>query len=284
MVSIRRLARKSYAYFMSNIWLGLPAWSLYIITGIFGACLGSFAGVCIERLPRGKSIVYPASHCTACTNRIKACENIPILSYLILKGRCSKCGTRISLLCPLVEIIMAVISVFAWIHFKNPLEYFIYLLLFLLPMVIVTFIDLKHMIIPDVISIPGIFIGIAVHTFLKIDGSYAASLLNSLVGILVGGGSLFLIAFFYEKIKKEEGLGGGDIKLIAMFGAFFGWKSVILIMLLSSILGSIIGLITIIILKKDGKYAIPYGPFLVFAAILNLFWGQDIVRWYLRLF
>lgn len=179
---------------------------------------------------------------------------------------------------------MAGLSIFAWWYFRNPIPYLVYVCLFLLPMLIVTFIDLKHMIIPDSISIPGIVVGLIVHTLFKIDGDYLSSFIDSVAGILVGGGLLFLVAFAYEKLKKKEGLGGGDIKLIAMLGAFFGWKSVVLILLLSSLLGSIIGLVLILIFRKDSEYAIPYGPFLVLAGILNLFWGQELIFWYLGLF
>ncbi|MBT3182495.1 MAG: prepilin peptidase [Deltaproteobacteria bacterium] len=262
----------------------LPSWSLFVIAGIFGAILGSFANVCIVRMPKGESVIWPPSHCPQCKKRLRSWHNIPILSFLMLKGRCSFCSSKISAIYPFVEMICIILSVITWWYFRNPLEYFVYFLLFIMPLVIISFIDLRHMIIPDIISIPGIIIGIVVHTLFLIDGTYFISALNSIGGALLGGGILFIVAYTYEKLKKREGLGGGDVKLIAMLGAFLGFKAVLFVLLLSSILGSIIGIIMMIILRKDSKYAIPYGPFIALAGIVYLFFGEEFIRWYLSLF
>lgn len=149
---------------------------------------------------------------------------------------------------------------------------------------VITFIDLFHLIIPDIISIPGIFVGLCVHILLEPKGLYLNAAIDSIIGAAGGGALLFLVAFVYEKIKKQEGLGGGDIKLIAMLGAFFGWRAALLILLASSIIGSIVGLFLIVVLKRDARHPIPYGPFLAVAGLLYLFLGEKFMGWYITLF
>ena len=163
-----------------------PAWSLFVIAGVMGAILGSFANVCIARMPRDESVIWPPSHCPLCGRRLKFWENIPIVSFIALKGRCSGCGGRISAIYPAVEIACVLLSLLTWWHFGDPLRYLIYFTLFIVPMVIVTFIDLKHMIIPDIISIPGIVAGIAAHTILNPLSSYLNSAFDSLAGAQIG--------------------------------------------------------------------------------------------------
>ncbi|MFH0800053.1 MAG: prepilin peptidase [Pseudomonadota bacterium] len=262
----------------------MPPWFFYTFAGMIGAVLGSFANVCIVRMPRGRSIVRPSSHCPHCGHRLRWKENIPILSFILLQGRCRGCGRKISVRYPMVELICAALSMLTWWHFRHPLPYFIYLCLFVIPLVIITFIDLKHLIIPDEISISGIFVGAGAHIFLAGPGHREAAALDSLLGALAGSLALFLVALVYEKLKKQEGLGGGDIKLIAMLGAFFGWKAALFMLLFSSILGSIVGLLLIVILRKDMKYAMPFGPFLVAAGFVQLFVGERAISWYLNLF
>lgn len=262
----------------------LPGWFLYIIAGLLGAILGSFANVCIVRLPRSKSVVWPPSHCPLCDHRLTWWENLPLVSFLILKGRCRRCRGRISVRYPIVELLCIALSVLLWRYFSNPLEYLVYLCLFIVPLVVVSFIDLSHRIVPDVISIPGIFVGIGAHTLLAGKGRYGEAAIDSLAGAVAGALFLFLVAYAYEKLKKQEGLGGGDIKLMAMLGAFFGWRAAIFILLMSSVIGSVIGIIFIIILRKDMKFAVPFGPFLALAGIINLFVGDRLVYWYMDLF
>ncbi len=262
----------------------MPGWSLYVIAGLIGAILGSFANVCISRIPRGESVVWPPSHCPHCGYRIRPWENVPLLSFALLRGRCRRCKGRISLRYPAVEALAVALSILAWWYFGEPMRYLVYFCLLIIPLLISSAIDLRHYIIPDSITIPGIVVGAAVHVFLEADGALWTRALDSLLGIVVGGGALYLVAVVYEKIKKQEGLGGGDVKLIAMLGAFFGWRASILILLMSSLMGSVVGLALIIALRKSMKYAIPFGPFLATAGVVYLFLGERLIGWYLGLF
>ena len=186
-------------------------------------------------------------------------------------------GTRISLQYPLVELINALLTFFLFMKFGLTLP-FLVLFIFCAAMVVITFIDLEHQIIPDVISLPGIVIGFIFSFFIPQLGW-----LNSLLGILAGGGSLYLVATVYHLITGKEGMGGGDIKLLAMMGAFFGWKAVPFIVFSSSLVGSVIGITLMLVQKKDGKLAIPFGPFLASGAMLYIFYGRQLMHWYLNM-
>ena len=248
---------------------------LSIVSIILGAMIGSFLNVCIYRLPKEESIIWPRSHCPACKKIIRFYDNIPLISYLLLRGRCRYCKGPISLQYPLVEGITALSSLFLFMKFGPSLSYLFYFA-FVAAFIVITVIDLYHQIIPDGISLPGIGVGLL--TSLVIP---QVTFFNSLVGILLGGGSLFLVATLYEWIFKREGMGGGDVKLLAMIGAFLGWKAVILTILLSSLIGSITGILIMILKGKDFKYAIPFGPFLSMGAVIALFYGENLIRWYL---
>lgn len=176
-----------------------------------------------------------------------------------------------------------ILSVATFYHFGKLPEYLIYFCFLIAPLIVVTFIDLEHRLIPDVISIPGIAAG-AMARLAFANGAWTPTLIDIILGVLVGGGFLCIVGLGYEWLKKQEGLGGGDVKLAAMLGAFFGWKAVIFILLVSSILGSVVGILLIVILKKGLKYAMPFGPFLVVAAYIYLFFGEKILTWYLGLF
>jgi len=250
---------------------------LNLISIVFGALVGSFLNVCIFRLPKEESIVWPGSHCPHCKNAIKFYDNIPVVSYFLLRGRCRYCKGSISLQYPLVEGITALSSLFLIIKFGPSLSYLVYFA-FVSALIVITVIDLYHQIIPDVISLPGIGVGLLVSLIIP-----QITFSNSLIGVLLGGGSLFLVATLYQWLFKREGMGGGDVKLLAMIGAFLGWKAVILTILLSSLIGSVTG-ITIMVLKgKNFKYAIPFGPFLSLGAVISLFYGKNIINWYLYL-
>lgn len=248
-----------------------------IFACVFGMVVGSFLNVCICRMPKNESIVFPPSHCPGCSYQIRWYDNIPLVSYLLLKGKCRGCGAHISLQYPLVELLNGILSLFLFLRF-GPTLAFAALFLFCSALVVITFIDIEHQIIPDEISLPGIAVGFVLSFFLK-----GHSWLNSLLGILLGGGSLLLVAYVYQRLTGKEGMGGGDIKLLAMMGAFLGWKAVPFIILASSLVGSLVGVSLMLIQKKDSKLAIPFGPYLAFGAVLYVFYGKPLILWYLGL-
>ncbi len=249
---------------------------LNIIALIFGAIIGSFLNVCISRLPKEESIIIPGSHCPHCHHPIQFYDNVPLISYLWLRGKCRYCKRSISIQYPLVEGITGISSLFLFLKYGPSWSYLFYFS-FVAALIVITVIDLYHQIIPDVISLPGIGVGllgalIIPHIAFK----------NSLIGMLLGGGSLFIIATLYQWLFKREGMGGGDVKLLAMIGAFLGWEAVLLTILLSSLIGSITGIMMIVLKGKDFKYAIPFGPFLSLGAAIALFYQKEIIFWYLQ--
>ncbi|MCD6319787.1 MAG: prepilin peptidase [Candidatus Desulfofervidaceae bacterium] len=244
--------------------------TFYIFVFFFGAIIGSFLNVCICRLPEGKSVIWPASHCPYCQTQIKWYDNIPLLSFLLLKGHCRYCGKPISWQYPVVELSTGIFTLLIYWKYGLSLPGLIYLL-FVCALIVVSFIDLKLQIIPDVISIPGIFCGLIASFFLP-----ELSLKDALYGALLGGGILFLVAYGYYLIRKKEGMGGGDIKLLAMIGAFLGWKAIPFVILIASLTGSFIGILWIFLQKKDKYFPIPFGPFLALGAICLLFFPQLI--------
>jgi len=250
---------------------------LTLISIIFGAIVGSFLNVCIFRLPKEESIIWPGSHCPHCNKPIQFYDNIPILSYIFLNGKCRYCKKSISTQYPLVEGITALSSLLIFMKFGPSLSYLFYFA-FVAALIVITVIDLYHQIIPDVISLPGIGVGLLASLILP-----QITFLNSLIGVLLGGGSLFLVAYCYQWLFKREGMGGGDVKLLAMIGAFLGWQAVILTIFLSSFIGAISGILIMVLKGKDSKYAIPFGPFLSLGAVISLFYGQNIINWYLYL-
>jgi len=269
---------------MSSIASVLPGWMYYVFAGVLGACVGSLLNVCIVRIPREESIVWPPSHCRHCDHHISWWENVPLLSYIILRGRCRECGEPISPRYTAVELLTIGFSIATWWRFHDVRYYLAYFFLFIAPLIVVSFIDIAHRIIPDVISIPGIAAGFAVNILFAGRGGYGAAAIDSLLGMIIGGGFLFIVATAYEKIKKIEGMGGGDVKLAAMLGAFFGWRASIFILLVSSVTGSFFGLVLILLMRKTVKYAIPFGPFLAIGGLVYLFFGQRLINWYLGLF
>ena len=238
---------------------------------IIGAAVGSFLNVVILRLPsEGESIVFPASRCPKCRHTLQWYDNIPIVSFLLLKKRCRYCEAPISWQYPLVELTMALLSVALLFKFGLTVALPIYFL-FSGALLAVIVIDFYHQIIPDVISLPGIVIG------------FGCSFVNPVVtwqqaglGLLIGGGALYAVAAGYYLFTKREGMGGGDIKLIAMIGAFLGWQSLPFVIFGSSVLGAIVGLAAMAKQKKGGKTMIPYGPFLSVAALLYMFFREPL--------
>jgi leader peptidase (prepilin peptidase)/N-methyltransferase len=234
--------------------------------------VGSFLNVLICRIPEGQSIVFPSSHCPKCRHPIRFYDNIPLISYLVLRGKCRDCHDKISLRYPLIEAITALMALLLFWKFGLSLKY-LFSFIFTAALIVITFIDFDHQIIPDVITLTGIPLFFIVAVFFM-----DISVWESLLGILLGGGCLFAIAFGYEIITKREGMGGGDIKLLAMLGAFLGWKSLFFILFVSSLLGAFIGISLMIAKGKDMKYAVPFGPFLSVAAVAYLFVGLDVMN------
>jgi leader peptidase (prepilin peptidase)/N-methyltransferase len=250
-----------------------------ILVIIVGLALGSFSNVCIYRIPKKKSILFPNSFCPQCGKRIRFYDNIPILSYLILRGRCRDCKTKIPLQYPLVEFLTAALLTLAYLRFGLSWDFAARGILIIV-MILTFFIDLKHRIIPDTLTLPGVALGFLMSFLVS-----SPSVLNSLLGIAVGGGMFYLAAVLGELLFKKESMGGGDIKLAMMLGAFLGWQNILLILLISSFLGSLIGGLALLF-SKDVKQTrtIPFGPFLALGAIVAMFLGDSIISAYLKTF
>jgi leader peptidase (prepilin peptidase)/N-methyltransferase len=243
---------------------------------IFGLCIGSFLNVCIYRLPASQSITRPRSHCPNCNELIHFYDNIPVLSYLVLRGRCRFCSEKISFRYPVVEILSGLFALVTFLKYGLTLEALIYYV-FVSALIVITFIDIDHQIIPDIITLPGIplfFIaGFALPNITYID---------SIIGILAGGGSLFLVAWIYHLVTKKEGMGGGDIKLLAMIGALIGWQGVLFTIFVASAVGTVSGILVMLKSRKSMKLAIPFGPFLAIGGIAYIFIGPQLIYWYFR--
>ena len=250
-----------------------------LVLFVFGACVGSFLNVCIYRLPEeNKSIVKPNSYCPHCKTPLKWYDNIPILGYMLLKGRCRYCKEKISIRYIFVEVLTAYIFVEYALIFGETSRYLLYTL-FTSLLIVLTFIDIKYQIIPDEINIIGMVAGLgfsAIFPQLQGQNTYLMGFLFSFLGLLVGGGIVYLVAVLGELAFKKEAMGGGDIKLMAMIGAILGWKLALLTFFIAPFFGSIIGLYVKYVKKED---IIPYGPFLALASITALFWGNEIITY-----
>lgn len=246
----------------------------YLVAGLFGTAIGSFLNVCIHRLPRHESIVWPSSRCPACRGRIAPYDNVPLLSFLWLRGRCRACRAPISFRYPLVEAAngLGYVWIVGWFGLGWPALAYATLFSALL---VVTFIDLDHQIIPDRVTLPGIPLGIlCAATVLPVG------LFNSLLGVMLGGGLLWLMAWLSPYLFGKEGMGGGDIKLLAMVGAFLGWQPVLVTVLVGSSVGAVVGLsmIALKLIRRD-QY-LPFGPFLALGAVVAMFFFNDLKAWY----
>ncbi len=247
--------------------------ALLLLAVVSGLAVGSFLNVCIYRIPRGESIAYPPSRCPGCGHQIRWYENIPVVSWLVLRARCSGCGAPISVMYPIVELVTA--AVFAGgvlLYGVTPLAGV--RIVFACAMIVLFVIDLQHQILPNVITLPGITLGI-VWSFFGPPGWQA-----SLLGVLAGGGVLWAIAEGYYRWRGEEGMGMGDVKMLGMIGAFLGWQLVILTLVLASFLGSIVGIGLLASRRGDLKSALPFGTFLAMAALLAAAAGDGLVSWY----
>jgi len=259
-----------------------------LIVFIFGSCIGSFLNVCIHRMPIGESVVWPSSHCPKCKKRIPSYDNIPFLSYIFLKGKCRFCKQRIPLRYPLVELLTALSFLLLLNFYGLSLDFFIYIF-FISALIIATFVDIDHRIIPDEISVGGLILGFilsAVKGLHLNPVSYnAMPVINSALGIVVGGGIIYLTGFifdivYFKMLKKPpidgqtESMGGGDVKLLAMIGAFLGWKISLLTFFVAPFFALGFGLINLITKKE---HTLPYGPFLSLAAFVSMFWADKII-------
>lgn len=243
-----------------------------MVVGVIGAIIGSFLNVCIWRIPREESIVFPSSHCPVCSHPIRFFDNVPMISWLILRGRCRDCGESISPRYPLVEALTGALAALLFWKYGFSLQ-LLCAFSFTASLIVITFIDIDYQIIPDVISLPGIPLCFLAAVFVM-----GVPFLESLIGVLLGGGILYVIAIGYEWMTKREGMGGGDIKLLAMLGAFFGWKSLLFIVLCSSLTGAVVGITVMLVKGQDMKYAVPFGPFLALGAVAYFFFGEAFLR------
>ena len=244
-----------------------------IYGGLIGLCIGSFLNVVIYRLPLGKSIVSPPSRCRNCDYLLQWYDNIPVLSWLWLRGRCRKCGTGVSIQYPIVELITG--ALFVLVIWLTPVGPLLASRLILVCILIALFgIDLEHQILPNSITLPGIVIGL-LFSLIAPPGWK-----DALIGALLGGGLLYGIAWAYYLWRREEGMGMGDVKMLAMIGAFLGWKAVIVTLVLSSFAGAFIGLGMMAVQKGDMKYALPFGTFLAIGTVIAMFVGDPLVAWY----
>ena len=248
-----------------------------LVFALAGLMIGSFLNVCIYRLPRRESIVWPASHCTSCNRPLAWFENVPVIGWLALRGRCRTCGSRISAMYPLVEATTAV--VFAGgvlVYGLSPLLFV--RLAFACALIVLFVIDLQHRILPNVITLPGIAAGFAASLFLP------PGWLSSLIGILAGGGILFAIAEAYYRLRGIEGLGMGDVKMLAMIGAVLGWPLMLLTLVFASFAGSVIGVGLMASGRGGMQAALPFGTFLALGALVAAVAGDPILSWYLSFY
>lgn len=262
----------------------LPPLSASLIVFTFGAIVGSFLNVCIVRIPKGESIIRPSSHCPACKTPISFSDNLPLISYLLLKGCCRSCGERISPRYFVVELLMGSLALALYHEFGIGLAFFLGFI-FVAALIIISFIDLDVRIVPDIISLPGIAVGL----LFSVIGRYIIddplglipSPASALIGVVVGGGFLLALAWLYEIFTGVEGMGGGDIKLLAMIGAFLGWPSIPVTLFFASLVGSVVGLTCMALTGAGRRLALPFAPFLSSGALLFIFFGQHLIQFYL---
>lgn len=262
----------------------------------FGACVGSFLNVCIYRIPLDQSVVKPRSHCPTCGNLIVWYMNIPVLSWLFLRGRCAYCKNPISYRYALVELLTAVLFVLVYLKLvapallgTSPLAHPLLVPIFwlvLAGLIVGTFIDFDHYILPDSVTIGGMVLGPILSALVPaLQGTtiWWESLMQSGIGLAVGFGALFAVAWAGEKVFKKEAMGFGDVKLMGAIGAFFGWPSILFCIFLSSLLGSIVGVSLIVSGGAQMQSRIPFGPYIAASAVIWMFYGPQVFQWYVNL-
>ena len=238
-----------------------------------GLILGSFVNVCIHRIPKKKSIIFPGSHCMSCNEPISPRDNIPVFSYLLLNGKCRQCTKSISAIYPIIELVTALLLLLGFIKLGVSIKFLIFCIIGP-ALLIISIIDINHKIIPDIITIPGILFGL-------IAGSYLVGLKDSSLGLLVGGSIFLIISEIYYRIRGRIGMGGGDIKFIAAAGALVGVQQIVLIVFISSFMGSLVGLVGLAGKKVNALSKIPFGPFLSGGTLIVYFWGEQIIQMYI---
>ncbi len=251
----------------------------YLFVFVSGLLIGSFLNVCIYRLPRGESVVTPASSCPSCGSAIRPWDNIPLVSYVILRGRCRHCGGRISPRYPLVELLNGLFYLVVLWRFGLSLNSLFYMVYFS-TLIVITFIDIDFQIIPDAITLPGTAAALLLGIFLIPDPFDRGSVLGakqSILGLLIGGGLFYTVA-----LVSRGGMGGGDIKMMAMVGALTGWKGVLMTTFIGSLAGSIIGISLMLFKGKGRKTRIPFGPFLALGSVVSILYGEELLGLYLR--
>jgi leader peptidase (prepilin peptidase)/N-methyltransferase len=252
---------------------------VYLLIIVSGLAIGSFLNVLIYRIPLNIGFAFGRSFCPSCKNPIKFYDNIPVISYLLLGGRCRSCRERISIRYPIVELLNAMgYLIFYW-SYGITTAFFIYSFLVSL-LIAIFFIDFDFQIIPDLLTLPAMVLGVAASV---LPGGIG--IISSLIGLFAGGGALYFVAIMGDKIFKKESMGGGDIKMAAMLGAFLGWQKVIFIFLAAAVIGLVISVIIMIFSKKlRTTRMIPFGPFLAIAAIISIFYGDKIIAYYIQHF
>lgn len=261
--------------------------NIYVV--LFGLILGSFIALAAIRLPLQESVVSPRSHCRYCDHVLRWYENIPILSYWVLGGKCRKCRVGLSLYYPAVEIMTAGLTYLAYLNLQPWPRFLLYLILWITPVLILSLSDAKTLILPDVLTLPGIVAGFAVHW---VDGRYfhlgifsrstLQLLVESALGSAAGAATLFFLRWSYRKIRKKEGMGLGDVKFAAMIGACFGWKAVFFIFWLAAACGIGLALVLMLFRKVSKETPLPFGTCLGFASLLYLFYGETLLHAYLH--
>lgn len=262
---------------------------------LLGLLVGSLLNVCIYRWPRDESVVSPRSHCTSCDNTVAWYDNLPVLSYLLLGGRCRHCQAAIAPSYPIVELLNALFYAYIfWRYGIDPVGFKLALFVSMMLVLVVT--DWQEYILPDEITIGGLVIGWAISPFIHLDGGplrlplllfekqyppWVVSVMESFAAAIVIGGFLFVLGEVYFRLRKIEGLGFGDVKMVAMMGAFWGFGDTFMTLILGSMLGSVVGIGIVLLARKGWNYALPFGSYLGATAIVVALWGDDIVNWYL---
>ncbi len=251
-----------------------PMWFLLLAVAALGAVMGSFLNVCIYRIPRGMSVVSPPSACPGCGTRIAPYDNVPVFGWLWLRGRCRSCRTPISLRYPLVEALTGLVFLFLGWRYGLSWE-LLPALYFAGAMIVVTLVDFDARIIPDAITLPGVLLGLAA-SFLT-----PVTLASALIGAVLGFALLWGLGRAYKALTGVDGMGGGDVKLAAMLGAFLGWPGLLLTVFGASLLGTVAGVAVMTAGRGGRRTALPFGTFLAPVALGVYVWGPALIRWYL---